>query len=123
MPFPALYLVVQSILAAAWWALLLLRPEARAWFRPADGPDVMLLAFWLADLVCVVAGSAAAAALVHRRHARRVVALAFTCGAMVYATLYCAALSLLSDEAWLGVILMLPATCATLVITWHESRG
>lgn len=120
---PALYLFAQSALAAGWWALLVIRPESRTWFRPLDGPDVMLLAFWIADLACVVLGSAVAAWLVHRRDARRSTALAFLSGAMVYATLYCAALSIMTGEAWLGVALMLPATVVTLAIARRESRA
>ena len=36
--------------------------------------------------------------------------------------LYCAVLTLLTGEAWLGVVLMIPATAATLAITRAESR-
>jgi hypothetical protein len=48
--------------------------------------------------------------------------LSFTSGALVYGTLYCATLTWLTGEAWLGVILMIPATTATLAITRAESR-
>lgn len=116
------YLIAQSILVAGWWLVIVLMPDVRAWFRPNDAPDSMLLAFWLADVVCIVLASACAAWLVHRRDPRRVVLLAFTSGALVYASLYCATLTILTGDAWLGVLMMIPATAATLAITRAESR-
>lgn len=116
------YLIAQAILVTAWWLVLALLPEARDWFRPTGAPDSMLLAFWLADLVCIVLASLLAAWLVHRRDRRRVAMLSFTSGALLYGTLYCATLTWFTGEAWLGVILMIPATTATLAITRAESR-
>jgi hypothetical protein len=116
------YLIAQSILVAAWWLVIVLMPDVRGRFRPNDAPDSMLLAFWLADVVCIVLASAVSAWLVLRRDPRRVVSLAFTSGALVYASLYCATLTFLTREAWLGVVLMIPATAATLAITRAESR-
>jgi hypothetical protein len=117
------YLIAQSLLVAAWWLLLAVNPDVRAWFRPAESPDLMLLAFWLADLVCVVAGSAFAAWLVHRRHARRGAALWFTSGAIVYGTLYSMAVTAMSGgEAVWGVALMLLAAVITVAIARVESK-
>jgi hypothetical protein len=116
------YLIAQAILVTAWWLIIALLPDARDWFRPTGAPDSMLLAFWIADLVCIVLASLLAASLVHRRDPRRLMVLAFTSGALVYGTLYCATLTWLTGEAWLGVILMIPATAATLAITRAESR-
>jgi len=116
------YLIAQAILVTGWWLILALLPDARDWFRPTGAPDSMLLAFWIADLICIVVASLLAAWLLHRRDPRRVVVLAFTSGALLYGTLYCATLTWLTGEAWLGVILMIPATAATLGITRTESR-
>jgi hypothetical protein len=116
------YLIVQAILVTAWWLILGVLPDARDWFRPPGVPDFMLLAFWVADLVCIIVTSLLAAWLVHRRDPRRVVALSFASGALVYGTLYCATLTWLTGQAWLGVILMIPATVVTLAITRAETR-
>jgi hypothetical protein len=116
------YLIAQAILVTAWWLVLALLPEARDWFRPTDAPDSMLLAFWLSDLVCIVLASLVGAWLVHRHDPRRVAVLSFTSGALLYGTLYCATLTWLTGEAWLGAMLMIPATAATLAITRVESR-
>jgi hypothetical protein len=116
------YLVAQAILVAVWWLSLALQPDVRHWFRPANAPDSMLLAFWLADLVCVIFGSGLAAWLMHNRDPRRAFVLSFTSGALVYGLLYGVALSLMTGEAWLGVLLMAPATALTLLITRDESK-
>ena len=117
------YLLAQSVLVAAWWLALVLKPETRDWFRPSTAPDEMLLSFWLADLACIVMGSALAAVFVRRRDPRRVPALWFIAGAMVYATLYCIAVTAMTGESALGVALMLPATVKTLAIARAESRS
>jgi hypothetical protein len=116
------YLLSQAVLVAAWWIALVLAPAVRGWFVPTDAPDYLVLAFWLADLVCVVFGSAVAAWAVHGRHTGKALVLSFTSGALVYGLLYCVALSMLTGEAWPGVLLMAPATILTLLITRAESR-
>ena len=121
--YAAAYLVAQAVCVSLWWLALATRPDIRGLFRPADSPDLMLLAFWLADLTCVVAGSVFAAVLVLRRDPRRTAALWFTNGAMVYGTLYCLIVTAMSGgEAALGLALMLPATAITLAIARAESK-
>ena len=123
MRYAAAYLLTQAVFVAAWWLALAIRPEIRALFRPADSPDLMLLAFWLADLTCVVAGSLLSAVLIRRRDHRRAATLWFTSGAMVYGTFYCVAVTAMSGgEAAVGLALMLPATAITLAIARAESK-
>lgn len=116
------YLSVQSILVAVWWMVIATRPDVRDLFRPVDAPDLMLMSFWLADMVCVASGSAIAAFMIHRREARRLPALWFTSGAMVYATLYCIVITAMTGEAILGMLLMAPATAITVAIARAESK-
>lgn len=122
LPLSAAYLLAQSVLAVAWWALLLISPTSRAWFRPADAPDAMLLAFWLADLLCIAVGSLVAAWWLRVGHRRRIAALWFVGGAIAYAALYCVTLVAITREAWLGALLMVPAAAVTLWITWRETN-
>lgn len=103
----SIYFFCQATLGAAWWVLLLAVPDSRQYFRPAAGPDSMLLSFWLADLVCFVAGSAAAGWFLLRDDPRSRPALWFTAGAVVYAALYCIALSWMTGEAWVAAASML----------------
>jgi hypothetical protein len=121
MPLASVYLLAQAVLAVGWWALLALSPADRLWFRPSSGTDDMLLAFWLADLLCIAGGSLLAAWWLRVGHRRRVHALWFLSGAIAYATLYCLALVAMTGEAWLGAILMVPAASVTVWITWRAT--
>lgn len=118
----ALYLAAQAALVAAWWALLIIAPAARAPFQDPAAPDTTLLAFWLADWALVVVGSAATAILVWRAHPARTPALWLLTGALGYAALYCLGLSLLTGAAWLASALMAAASLLTLGVTWRETR-
>jgi hypothetical protein len=118
----ALYLAAQAALVAAWWALLVIAPAARALFQDPAAPDTALLAFWLADWALVVVGSALAALLVWRAHPARMPVLWCLTGALGYAALYCLGLSLLTGAAWLASSVMCAASLLTLGVTWRETR-
>lgn len=105
----AAYFAAQGVAVTAWWLLLLFVPGSRAHFVARGAPEVVLLAFWLPDLALLAIGSFVVARSLFRGSEVAAVALWFVCGAMGYATLYCLALSLLTDSAWLCIALMLPA--------------
>src|SRR5215475_1514212 len=104
------YFVLQSLLVLLWWLTLWLHPPARSFFLPPGGADVFLLAFGLPDLVLIVAGGLVAARLCRRESASSGVALWLVVGALSYATLYCLALSLLTNSAWISVAMMSVST-------------
>lgn len=109
------YFALQGALVLAWWAALVLHPPLRARFQPPGSPPEHLLAFWLPDLALVAAGSLLAAWLC-ARGGRWLLPAAWTvAGAVAYATLYCAALWLMTGAAWLSVALMLPAAALSLL--------
>ena len=111
-----LYLIAQAGLTLGWWLLLVSVPESRALFKAADHPDGALLAFWLADLVAVAGGSALAGVLLLKGDRRATGALWFTCGALVYAALYCIAVTSMTGDAGLATGLMVPAATVTVLI-------
>jgi protein-S-isoprenylcysteine O-methyltransferase Ste14 len=109
----AAWFALQGAGIAAWWVMLWLAPETRAWFTPPHWPSSTLLAFWLPDLALACGGSLAAAWLwMHRARAAGAVSW-FVAGAMAYGTLYCVGGALAGGGAWLSVALMTPAALAS----------
>jgi protein-S-isoprenylcysteine O-methyltransferase Ste14 len=110
----AAYFALQGLAVALWWLLLLAYPQSREYFRMGDS-EATLLAFWLPDLLLLAAGSLLASYLcfIGSDHSQTV--LCFVCGAMTYAALYCLAFALLTDSAWLGVTLMVPAMILSVI--------
>jgi hypothetical protein len=109
------YFALQGVLVLLWWTSLMVHPPLRDHFQPPGSPPEHLLAFWLPDLALIAAGSLAAAYL-RARGGRRLLAVAWiVAGAITYATLYCLALSLATGEAWLSVVLMLPAAVLSIL--------
>src|SRR5215510_9785609 len=104
------YFAAQSLLVSLWWLTLWLYPSSRSFFLPPGGADVFLLAFWLPDLVLIVAGGLVFVALRRRKSASAGIALWVVVGALSYATLYCLALSFFTNSAWVRVAMMSAAT-------------
>jgi protein-S-isoprenylcysteine O-methyltransferase Ste14 len=75
-----------------------------------DASEAALLAFWLPDLLLLAFGSLVASCFCFRGNGMELIVLWLVCGASSYACLYCLTFALLTDTAWLGVILMLPST-------------
>ncbi len=105
----AVYFAVQGIAVFAWWILLIFVPASRKYFLLENDSETSLLAFWMADLSLLGIGSLVAAALCWRDSRHQSAALWFVVGAISYATLYCLAFALMTDDGWLGVTLMFPA--------------
>lgn len=107
------YLTLQAMTTTVWWVVLWLRPDLRRHFiAPAQG-EAALLAFWMPDLMLIVLGSLTAAWLAVYGSAALAPVLWLTAGAVSYAALYCLALSIQTDGAWLSTVLMLPAMLLT----------
>src|SRR5262245_40583336 len=104
------YFVLQSLLVLLWWLTLWLHPPTRSFFLPPGGADVFLLAFGLPDLMLIVAGGLVAGRLCWRKSASSGIVLWLVVGALSYATLYCLALSLFTNSAWISVAMMSAAT-------------
>lgn len=110
------YFALQTLMCALWWMGLLMSDEFAALFTPTGASHVQTLrTFWLADIVCVVGGSALSALCLRIAHPLTLQALWWTAGAITFATLYCMAVWIDTQQAWLAVALMVPATCLTLV--------
>jgi hypothetical protein len=107
------YLLVQALAVGLWWLVLALVPEARAPFVVAGWPESTLLAFWLPDVVVLVAGSLAAAQALRRGRAWARPLLWLVAGAVVYATLWCLGANVVTGAGWLATALML-ACCSAM---------
>lgn len=116
--FAITWMVLQTIGIVAWWSLLLLLPSTRVWFLIPGSPDLNLLAFLLPDAVLgVIAGIVSVVAL-HRRHPLAWPALVVLTGAMVYAALYCVAVTL-AGGGWIGAALMGPCLVVLPLLCWR----
>lgn len=119
----AIYLALQALGATTWWLMLWRVPESRAWFRPHNAPDSTLLSFFLPDVIGFI-GLGFWAAIVLWRDARRaVLPLALHVGAATYAALYCLQQWLVTGEALLAALLMLPALMVGPWLLWIGSRA
>ena len=111
------YFSLQALAVLAWWVTLWLQPNSRRHFMPPNSDEVFLLAFCLPDLSLIVIGSFAASFLCHREKASANVVLWLVVGSLGYATLYCLTLSLLTDSAWVSVVMMAASLGASLILT------
>lgn len=109
------YFAFQSIVCALWWALVLTRHDIASLFAAsARAPDVATLqSFWLADMVCVIGGSALCALTLHTGSALRTQALWWTAGSLSFATLYCIATWMEQAGSPWACALMIPAMVLT----------
>ncbi len=111
------YFALQALAVLAWWLVLWLYQESRRFFMPPNSDEVFLLAFCLPDLALIVIGSLAASFLTWREKAAASVALWLVIGSLGYATLYCLALSLFTNSAWISVVMMAASFGASLILT------
>ena len=117
------YLVCQAICVAAWLMVVLVQPSVASWFKPYAWPIDALLAFWLPDGALLVLGSLIAAGGVMggwRWATTAVWAIAVTCW---YPTLYCLAVSVRTNEAWLATALMVSMSGMTLAMATIHGHG
>ena len=121
-----IYLVLQSVGAAAWWVMLLAQPATRQHFLAPRAPDETLIAFLLPDVVLFIgAGFAAAWALgATDRRPWGWPVLCVHAGAAAYAAMYCIALAALTGAAWAGAAMMAPSLVVTPWLAWRlRPRG
>lgn len=118
----ALGLLLQSLAALFWWAILLLDAGTRAYFRPINAPDATLLAFALPDaLLFIGAGLWAARELVVRPK-RALVPLALHVGGATYGALFCLMQWFLTHQAGLAALFMAPCLCWGPWLLWKLGR-
>lgn len=111
------YFALQAVAVLAWWLGLWLFPAFRRYFLPPNSDEVFLLAFCLPDLSLIVIGSFTAGYCCWREKAAANVALWLVIGSLGYATLYCLALSLFTNSAWISVVMMAASLGASLILT------
>ncbi len=105
----SIYFAIQGIAVISWWLFLLLFPSFRIYFQMDDNSEATLLAFWLPDLLLLAVGSLITSRLCFVDNKLASIASWFVSGTVSYATLYCLAFALLTDQGWLGTTLMLVA--------------
>lgn len=111
-------------LILGWWLLIGLLPASRKWFWPEAWPTAGLLSFWLPDLLLVAIGSIVGAEACWQRRGSAGPILWLTAGGMLYASLYCLAVSLSTGSAWLATATMLPAGMILFgIAAWDHRRG
>lgn len=96
----AIYFALQGLAVFGWWGLLILWPGSRRWFQLEPHSLMTLWAFWLPDLLLVAPFSLVASRLIGRRGRYAEAAAWLVTGAVTYATLYTAAIALMTDRGW-----------------------
>ncbi len=116
------YLVFQSACVAAWWALLHFVPLSIDSFKPEAWQPETLLSFWLPDAVMLVLGSLATAFAIGSKKDWGKLSIWALAAAIWYPTLYCIAISIRTDEAWIASAMMVSMAGLTLAMaTIHGS--
>lgn len=118
----AFYLLVQSLGATLWWLILWLEPRARAYFRPSDAPDSVLLAFALPDFALFIGAGLIAARRLWKRPQTALLPLALHVGAVSYGALFCVLQWLITGEVGLAALLMMPPFLVGSGLLWKVSR-
>ncbi|HEX9998729.1 MAG TPA: hypothetical protein VGB45_16460 [Abditibacterium sp.] len=118
----AIYLALQSLGAVLWWLVLWVYPPSRAYFRPSNAPDAVLLAFALPDFLLFIGAALWAAIWLFKRPDKAILPLALHVGAAVYAALFCLLQWILTGEAVLAAILMAPSLFVGPLMLWMLSR-
>jgi hypothetical protein len=119
----AVYLVLQSLAALAWWGLLFAAPAAREAFKPASAPDAVLLSFWLPDLVLFIGAALWAAHSLIYRPTKALLPLALHTAAGVYAALFCFEQWRQTGEAVLAALFMAPCLVVQPAMLWILSKS
>jgi hypothetical protein len=113
--YAAPYFALQGALTLLTWAVIFLWPPIRPHFQPPGIPELMMMGFFLPDML-LFAGASFAAAYGFARGARwRSSAAWLVTGAMGYAALYTLAILLATGTAWLPVVVFLPAALLSLL--------
>jgi hypothetical protein len=118
----AAYLAFQSFAAVIWWVSLFLWPEIRPYFRPAATPDSALFAFLFPDLALFITAALVGAKRLISNPERARTPLLLHFGGAAYASMYCISQTLLTGEALLATLFMLPPVFASAVLLWLIGR-
>src|SRR5262245_44866744 len=97
----AAYFLVQAAAVAVWWGMLIAVPGSRPWFLPAGRIDPAFVAFLAPDLVVLSAGSAITGVLAPKSPQLARTGSWFVVGAVMYATAYTLAWTVLVGAPWL----------------------
>jgi len=116
-----IYFAAQGVAVLLWWIGLLFDAGFRSAFE-MEPTGVALSSFWISDLFFLAPASLAASWLCFRSHEYKGIASWFVTGLVTTGTAYSFAITLNTDQGWLGVILMSPATLWSGVFSLGVSR-
>ncbi|MCM2370269.1 methyltransferase family protein [Aporhodopirellula aestuarii] len=117
------YLIAQAASVAVWWGVLVLVPSSVEWFQPEGWPPESLLGFWLGDVVLLVGGSFVTANAVWKQTRWATTAVWSLAMAILYPTLYCIGVSVLTDEGWIASAMMASMAGLTLAMATIHGNG
>ena len=115
--YAATYFALQGALTLLAWAVIFLWPPIRPHFQPPGSPEILMMAFFVPDMLLFTGGSFAAARGLARGAGWGSSAAWLVTGAMGYAALYTLTISLWTGTAWLPVAVFLPAALLSLLFT------
>lgn len=98
-----------------WWAMLLAMPGARSWFFPDGVIDAAMSAFLLPDVAVLGTGSLVTAFALHRKRAAGRPLAWLVAGAALYAMLFTAHWTVVTQAPILSLALMIVSGLGSLV--------
>jgi hypothetical protein len=119
----AVCLAAQAALGTIWWCFLVFTPDIRRSFELVPDRHQVLDAFFVADAVIFIGGSAVSAWALWRRAPWAAAVLLFTAGGTAYATLYLVQWVAVSGTGAIGLVPMALATGLTTAIAFDAWRG
>jgi hypothetical protein len=119
----AAYLLLQAVVGILFWVALEWSPDIRKLFELTATNDDVTDAFFLADLLVGVAGSAAGAWALWSDARWGAPVVAFTAGGLVYPTLFLVAWVARTDTGDACLLIMVPPSIITSSIAWWATAA
>lgn len=117
------YLVLQAVVGILFWVALEWSPDVRELFELTPTNDTVTDAFFLADLLVGVVGSAAGAWALWSDARWSAPVVAFTAGGLVYPTLFLVAWVARTDTGDACLLIMAPPSIITSSIAWWATAA
>jgi len=107
--FGSAVLGIQGLFCLIWWLKMFTDPAMRVQFVWAGVPEAAFFAFTGPDILLYAGGSFASAFALSGSKPWAMLAVGITTGAILYAECLAIGLSVLTDSAWAGAVLMAPS--------------
>lgn len=119
----AIYLAVQAAVGAAWWLAMATVPAVRSWFELLPERRASLDAFFFADAIIFLGGSALGSWGVRHGRPWAIVATWFTAGGLTYGAVYLLSWTIIGGTGITGLLPLVVAAALTTTIATQLTRA